>query len=93
MSKKKGKEKLKFYYFSQWDDPYYEYNEFTVLATSENDAWKQIQKKMDEPDGYCTDYAGNTEPVYGEYLTDRSVYKVKCYPVNLPVTIRHLSRG
>lgn len=91
MSKKKVKEKLKLYYFSQWDDPYDVYNEFTVLAPSEDDAWKQIEKKMKEPEGYGTDYNGSTFPCYGVYERDRSVYKVKCYPVDKPVVIRHFS--
>lgn len=86
-----GKNELKLYYFSQWSDPYGTYNEFTVLAKSEDDAWKQIKEKMKEPDGYGTDYNGNTSPYYGEYEHDRSVYKVKCYPVDKPVVIRHLS--
>ena len=91
MSKKKVKEKLKLYYFSQWDDPYDVYNEFTVLAKSEDDAWKQIKEKMKEPEGYGTDYNGNTYPCYGTYEHNRSVYKVKCYPVDKPVVIRHFS--
>lgn len=86
-----GKNELKLYFFSQWEDPYGTYNEFTVLALSEDDAWKQIKEKMKEPDGYGTDYNGNTSPYYGEYEHDRSVYKVKCYPVDKPVAIRHLS--
>lgn len=52
--------------------------------------WDTVEK-MKEPDSYGTDYNGNTFPYYGEYEHDRSVYKVKCYPVDKPVAIRHLS--
>ena len=86
-----GQNELKLYFFSQWEDPYGTYNEFTVLAPSEDDAWKQIKEKMKEPDSYGTDYNGNTSPCYGEYEHDHSVYKVKCYPVDKPVVIRHFS--
>ena len=91
MSKKKVKEKFKLYYFSQWDKLCDVYNEFTVLASSEDDAWKQIEKKMEEPEGYVTDYNGSAFPCYGVYERDRSAYKVECYPVDKPVVIRHFS--
>lgn len=86
-----GKDEFKLYYFSQWEDRYGTYNEFTVLARSEDDAWKQIKEKMKEPEGYGTDYNGNTYPCYGTYEHNRSVYEVKCYPVDKPVVIRHFS--
>lgn len=86
-----GKDELKLYFFSQWEDPYGTYNEFTVLAKSEDDAWKQIKEKMKEPEGYGTDYNGNTYPCFGTYEHNRSVYKVKCYPVDKSVVIRHFS--
>ena len=54
---------------------------------------EQIEKKMEEPEGYVTDYNGSAFPCYGVYERDCSAYKVECYPVNKPVAIRNLCLG
>lgn len=69
---------MKLYYFSQLEDPYDMYTDFTVIAKSKKEAWKLIKNKM--MDAY-------------EFMNDYSKYEIKEYPLNKPVCISHFSCG
>lgn len=71
---------MKLYIFDLGFGAYEMWGSFTVLATSEDDAWKQIVK------GYG-DASGDT------FEADRSQYSVTAFPLNEKVIFAHWSAG
>ena len=92
---KAGDTKMNVYVFSQCDDPFEMYTDFTVVAKSKDDAWEQIKALFkgkrewwekftpDEWDEFTSD----------SFFNDRSQYKVVKLDLNAPKVIAHYSRG
>lgn len=74
--------RMKLYNFSQSEDPYEMYDEFTVVASSREEAWEAIKNRMKvlEPENY-------------NWINDYSKYDIGEYSLDKPIVLEHFSCG